>query len=466
MYDNKKGENVMVKLKDKMRWTYFADMLEDEYTACRYEGKPVDKFQKYIEEIHKINDSNKRERKAGRLLEQMEKEIAEDTGNFEEPSEYDEIQAVLPKKKKRQVQIDNNEIKERLLGAWVGRITGCLLGIPVEGWTKVRIQGFLSESGQYPLKTFMTADVRDEVKKKYKVKTIDPETPYDRTVMCWKENIDKYPVDDDMNYPVLALKIAERYGLEFDAQDVAEAWLLSMPGLHACTAERAAYRNLMNGILPPESARYRNPYREWLGAQIRGDFWGYVFPGDSKCAAKRAYIDASVSHDKNGIYGEMLISSICSLCYRKNLTMKEIIEEALLEIPEKCRLALCARTVLEEYEQKIPFYSIVNRIHKEYNENIFFDWCYVMPNIQLVIAAILYFSESFTEAITNTVMCGFDTDCNGATVGSIVGLYRGISCIDRKWYEDIQPIVCTSIHGYYEMGIEELVERTYRLIKF
>lgn len=456
----------MLKLKDKMRWTYFSDMLEDEYSACRYQGKPVEKFEKKIGEISKIENSKKREEEAGRLLDQMEKEAVKDTGSFQEPSKYEEIQEALPKKKKKQLQIDQSKIKDKLLGAWLGRITGCLLGIPVEGWTKERIRGFLSESGQYPLKTFMTADVKDEVKMKYKVEAADPETPYDRTVIYWKEYIEKYPVDDDMNYPVLALKIAERYGLEFDSQDVAEAWLLGIPGLHACTAERVAYKNLMSGILPPESGKYRNPYREWLGAQIRGDFWGYVFPGSPGQAAKRAYIDACVSHDKNGIYAEMLISAICSLCCSENLSMKEIVEEALLEIPKQCRLAACVRAVLEEYEQGMSFQDMADRIHNEYNEERFFDWCYVIPNMQLVIAAVLCFSESFTEAITNIVMCGFDTDCNGATVGSVLGLYRGIDCIDKKWYEDIKPVVCTSIHGYHEMSIEELVERTHRLIKY
>lgn len=455
----------MIKLRDKLRWTYFSDMVEDEYTACKYEGKEVEKYKEKIEKVYLIADLNRREEEAKSILEQMEKESVK-CENSNEPSEYQEIQAALPKEKKEQIQIDKDAVKDKLTGAWIGRAAGCLLGIPVETWPREKIKGFLVDSGQYPLKSFMSANVPDEVKRKYRLEFNDPQTPYDRRLICWKENIDKYPVDDDMNYPVLALKIAERCGLEFDAQDVAEAWLLSMPGLHACTAERAAYRNLMNGILPPESGRYRNPYREWLGAQIRGDFWGYIFPGAPKYAAKRAYIDASVSHDKNGIYGEMLISAICSLCYRNDLTMKEIVEEALLQIPEKSRLVLCVRRVLEEYEQEIPFYTIVDRIHKEFDENSFFDWCYVMPNMQLVIAAVLYFSKSFTEAITNTVMCGFDTDCNGATVGSIIGLYRGINCIERKWYESIEPIVCTSIHGYHEISIKELVDRTYRLIKF
>ena len=85
--------------------------------------------------------------------------------------------------------------------------------------------------------------------------------------------------DDDTDYTILGMHILEEHGFEFGPMDVAEEWLLHLPFFQVYTAERAAYRNLIHGLSPPETASYRNPYREWIGAQIRADMWGYVCSG-------------------------------------------------------------------------------------------------------------------------------------------------------------------------------------------
>ena len=59
---------------------------------------------------------------------------------------------------------------------------------------------------------------------------------------------------------------------------------------------------------------------------------------------------------------------------------------------------------------------------------------------------------------------GFDTDCNGATVGSVLGMLGGFSAIDPKWLSGLDPVLTTSVHKYEHLSLEEVVDRTLRII--
>ena len=55
---------------------------------------------------------------------------------------------------------------------------------------------------------------------------------------------------------------------------------------------------------------------------------------------------------------------------------------------------------------------------------------------------------------------GFDTDCNGATVGSIVGMMRGSSAVGEEWTAPIHGALATSIFGIDLVTIDQLVDKT------
>ena len=105
-------------------------------------------------------------------------------------------------------------------------------------------------------------------------------TSYNLKGKCWADTILSAPADDDTNYTVLASILIDKYGKDFTPGDVMETWITYQPKDAYCTAERVAWRNYFNGYCPPDTAIYKNPYREYIGAQIRGDYFGYINPGD------------------------------------------------------------------------------------------------------------------------------------------------------------------------------------------
>ncbi len=197
---------------------------------------------------------------------------------YDEPSDLEGIRRARPAETPFWIITDPGDeyLFDHVLAAWLGRCAGCLLGKPVEGWRSPAMWGFLKDQGRYPLADFFRSDALAELYEKHKVSR-------DRAYI---DRVTHMPEDDDTNYTVTGLAIMKQRGAGFVPDDVAEFWLQNVPILHTFTAERAAYRNFINLISPPASATYRNPYREWIGAQIRADFWGYAALGNPKLGGR------------------------------------------------------------------------------------------------------------------------------------------------------------------------------------
>ena len=86
------------------------------------------------------------------------------------------------------------------------------------------------------------------------------------------------------------------------------------------------------------TSTHRNPYREWIGAQIRADGWGYACAGNPERAAEFAYRDACWTHRANGIYGEMMFAAIMAAAFVVSDPI-ELVNIGLSEIPQNCKLA-------------------------------------------------------------------------------------------------------------------------------
>ncbi|MFE3826776.1 ADP-ribosylglycohydrolase family protein [Streptomyces sp. NPDC059092] len=338
-----------------------------------------------------------------------------------------------------------------LHAAWLGRAAGCLLGKPVEKLPLAGIRALGRATGNWPLRTWFTArGVPAELAAAY---------PWNRRSgpTSLAENIDGMPEDDDLNYPLLNLVLLRRHGPEFTTAQVARVWLDELPAGRTFTAERIAYRNLLAGIEPPDTARYRNPFREWIGAAIRADPHGWTHPGDPASAATQAYRDATLTHTANGVYGAMFLAAVIAAAAH-SADVHACLRAGLRVVPPRSRLAEAVCLGIETAGAQGDFDAVADVLHAELGH---YHWVHAVPNAALLAAALTHAEGDFSGSICRVVSGGWDTDSNGASAGSIAGLLAGHPArLPDRWTAPLKNRLATSVAGFHGIGFDTLAELT------
>ena len=83
----------------------------------------------------------------------------------------------------------------------------------------------------------------------------------------------------------------------------------------------------------------------------------------------------------------------------------------------------------------------------------------------IVVTALLYGKGDFGKSLCLAVQSGFDTDCNGATVGSVVGMMTGASHIGEEWTMPVNNKINTSVLGMETKFITDCVKMTMNHLK-
>ena len=374
----------------------------------------------------------------------------------EEPSTLDAVRAACPDWPTSAPSAP--ALEPRLHAAWLGRAAGCLLGKPVEKITLDGIRALARATGNWPLDDWFTERGLDPALKQAH--------PWNRrsAPTSLAENIDGMPEDDDLNYPLLNLLLLERHGHGFTTTDVAKLWLDELPAGRTFTAERVAYRNLLDGVEPPRTAAYRNPFREWIGAQIRADVFGWTHPGDPGAAAEAAWRDAVLTHTANGVYGAMFTAAALAHAagHGTETDVHACLRAGLAVVPPGSRYAEAVRTGIDLARAHSggpeDFDAVVDALHARYGHH---HWVHVLPNAALLAAALTHADGDFTASICRTVSGGWDTDSNGATAGSLAGLLAGApDALPERWTAPLRNRLATTVGGMDGIGFDELAART------
>jgi ADP-ribosylglycohydrolase len=370
--------------------------------------------------------------------------------DYEEPSDLDGILDSLPQSD--DVGFDKTLLSDKILGAWLGRIAGCNLGKPLEfgeHWTKDHIKRYLELADAYPLRDYVP--VLDPMPEEFELRENWVETTRGR--------VDGSARDDDIDYPILGLHLLEQHGANLETRHVADAWLRLFPFHQVYTAERAAYANLVAGLPLQDVARHRNPYREWIGALIRGDAFGWVNPGRPKDAVRLAYRDASLSHVANGIYGELWSAALVSCAFGAS-SAAEAVEASLAFVPLRSRLRGALEDVWSMYRRGLTWDDAVAQIQSTYGH---YHWVHTINNAAIIAAGLLWGADDYAATVGLTVQGGWDTDSNGATAGSVCGTILGAAALPPHFIEPLHDRTRSALFGFDNSRISDLADRTLRL---
>ncbi|MYW66811.1 ADP-ribosylglycohydrolase family protein [Streptomyces sp. SID8379] len=351
-------------------------------------------------------------------------------------------------------QLTERALADRVLGGWLGRIAGNMLGKPVEQgevWTRARIDRYLRQAEALPLTDYLPEPPSDDVEL-----ALRPEWR-----ACVRGRIHGSCRDDDVDYAVLGLHLLETHGFAFTTEQVGELWLLRLPYLQTFTAERAAYRNLANGLKPPLTATYDNPCQEWIGGLIRADVFGWTSPGAPRRAASLARRDAVLSHTGNGVYGAMWAAALVSAAFTAP-TPRAALDAALTVIPASSRLARVVRRTISLHDSRLTWEETLATVEEETGG---LGWIHTVPNAAVITAGLLYGDGDFTRTLALTVRGGLDTDSNGATAGSVAGVLCGADAVPEQWTEPLEDRVRSAVFGFDGVRISELAARTTELAR-
>lgn len=347
-------------------------------------------------------------------------------------------------------------LAEKIRGAWFGRVAGNMLGKPVEfGFSRPVLRAYLEQQHAYPLDDYIPIDLERRAQDGFQM---DGLLPYERLA---RGRVDGGVRDDDVDYTILGLHLLETYGRDLTTYDIAREWLTRLPAYQTYTAERATYQNLVREVPLDQVGEFHNPFREWIGALIRADIFGFAHPGDPRAAAEFAHRDAVLSHRANGIYGEMWAAALVATAFTAD-SPEASVRESLRHIPAGSRLAEEVGRVLADHSAGLSWEQALMALDARY-ENM--SWVHTLNNAGALAAAVLWGEGDFTRTIALAVQAGLDTDSIGATAGAWAGIFVGYSGIPAHWLEPLHGRTVSAVFGYGEIDLDRMAERTLAVIE-
>ena len=313
-----------------------------------------------------------------------------------------------------------NDYLERTYAGVLGKIIGVYLGRPIEGWRYEQITEEIGEVDHYLV---------DE----------------NGATHGWRKGAPLVVTDDDVTgtFTFLRALADNGYSRDLTPQQIANGWLnytierktiFWWGGLGNAT-EHTAYLRLKHGVPAPQSGSVElngKVISEQIGSQIFIDGWAMVAPGDPEFAADLARRAASVSHDGEAIYGAQVVAAMESAAYVES-DLNKLLDIAVGLIPKDSVIARVISDVREWHAKEPDWRKARELIAAKYGYDKFIGACHMVPNHALIIHSLLYGDDDFRKSLMIVNTSGWDTDCNSANVGCLLGIKNGLATMEGDY---------------------------------
>lgn len=290
------------------------------------------------------------------------------------------------------VTIARAEYRNKLHGAWLGKLVGAALGSPFDG------------------------------RKQAQEVAAGPEA------LAGQE---AHPLEGT-DFQLVWIRALQEASATASGDDLLAAWLRHIT--YARGEYAYARSNFLRDLRPPVSGVFNNPFRESLGGLERADLWGLLAPADPGVAARNAYQDAALDHSGPGAEAAMAFAAMVSAAFVED-EMPRLLEVALAVLPKNSKVGRVLRDVARWHGELPNWRRTREMLLRSYGSEDVRDSAVALGTILL---SLLDGAKDFGRALVTAASCGLSTSCTCSAVGAILGALLGRDAIPQPWREPIR----------------------------
>lgn len=319
--------------------------------------------------------------------------------------------------------ITRSELRDKILGEWLGQMTGNYFGLPFE---------LLYFKDPVPFDVDRFYNTRN----KGNARIADDDFDVRGSLEATMSYLDGGLSDDDHDIEFLTLHAVERFGLGINYEQISPMLTQSLHRRIWVSTDRAVKNIRSKGMMPPATGSKTNNI-DWgdLMASISTEIWGSFYPGMTGKAAAGAEWFGRISNDDYAVYLAKAHAAMYSAAYFET-NVNKLLAIGLKQIPPDNILHQGFLDVIkwsaENPEWRPTRKLIYDKYYGKYGnpKNFGVD---ALPNGLMGIMAFIYGNGDFKKTLSIATSAGLDADNQPATIGGLIGVMFGAKNLPKDY---------------------------------